>query len=355
MANWFGSVLKASRDSARRLGHSLGETASGLTSAAGKTAHGLGDNLGKTASSLGSAVSGTAARLTSAVSQRSFSNEDTLAFFAVLFAVAAVDKQIDEAELQMILSSPEAGKLSEQERQILQTYSYEPPALEESIQALADADAELKFGLIFCLVNLVRINGKMTAAEESAIATAQAAFKINDVQLQAIRDFIQLLADASPEQQEETAAAVKAATERMQSVGIPVKALTYSQGPGTRELEYSDKQFLEKVKSFGLQAGRGLVEQAYVMWYALHAPRTPVTAKLTIAGALAYWILPIDMLPDVLPAVGFTDDFTTIASAMTAVAASITPEIRAKAKAKTETLFDGDEGFNAEAADPAVA
>lgn len=117
-------------------------------------------------------------------------------------------------------------------------------------------------------------------------------------------------------------------------------------------MDYSDEKFFNKMKTFGFQAGRALVEQAYIMWYALHSSKTPASAKLVIAGALAYWILPVDMVPDVLPAVGFTDDFTTIASALASVAMSITPEIRSKAKLQTNSLFDEPDGFSSDAVEP---
>ncbi|MEM1254885.1 MAG: DUF1232 domain-containing protein [Cyanobacteria bacterium P01_H01_bin.21] len=360
MANWFGSALNASKMAA----DSAGKAAAELVSAAGKTARSAGKAVGETSSDLASAAGKTAASLGKSISStttslvkavqgwRPFSNDDTLAFFAVLFAVAAVDKQIDEAELQMILASPEARNLSDEQQQILQSYSYNPPPIKESIQALSEADQELKFGLIFCILNLVSINGRISPAETDAIALVQEAFEINDVQLDAIRNFMQLLTEAKPEQSQETKQEVEAAVERMASVGVPVKSLAYSHEQVISGMDYSDEKFFKKMKAFGAQAGRGLVEQAYIMWYALHSSKTPASAKLVIAGALAYWILPVDLVPDVLPAVGFTDDFTTIASAATSIAMSITPDIRAKAKMQTNTLFAEPDGFSSNAVEP---
>ncbi|MGD1853359.1 MAG: YkvA family protein [Leptolyngbyaceae cyanobacterium] len=360
MANWFGSALKASKSVASSVGKTLGETAAGLASTAGKTASSAGQTIGETSSDLASAagslgknISAKTTNLVQAVrGWRPFSDDDTLAFFAVLFAVAAVDKQVSEAELQMILASPEAKNLSADQQKILQSYSYNPPPLKESMEALAEADQELKFGLIFCILNLVCINGEMSDAESDAIALAQDTFEINDVQLEAIREFIQLLAKAKPEQNQEALPELKTAAERMISVGIPVKALAYAQEQAMSQMDYSDAKFLHKMKTFGAQAGQAMVEQVYIMWYALHSSKTPASAKLVIAGALAYWILPVDMVPDVLPAVGFTDDFTTIASALASVAMSITPDIRAKAKLQTNALFDEPEGFSADAVKP---
>ncbi len=333
MANWFDSTAKAAGKAANHLGKNISKTTSGLAEAAGKTASGIGKNVSGAASSVATTLRG----------WLPFSNEDTLAFFAVLFAVAAADQKIDENELSFILSSPEADKLSKTEKEKLQSYSYHSPSLEESVQKLAKADQELKFGLMFYILSLVWADKNMTSEEEKVIKIAQQELEINDVQVKAIEDFINVVDQTRYGQDQASIDAVKAATKRMATVGIPVKALTPSQEGVEENMEYSDKAFWDKMKAFGTQAGKGLVEQAFVMWNALHDPKTPIAAKLTIAGALAYWILPVDMIPDILPAVGFTDDLSTIAAALASIAVSITPEMKAKAKQQTAALFNEQE------------
>lgn len=66
-------------------------------------------------------------------------------------------------------------------------------------------------------------------------------------------------------------------------------------------------------------------------------PATPRRVKLTLLAALGYFVLPLDALPDVMPLLGFTDDAAVIAAALAAVAGSITPQHREKAK---EMLVD---------------
>lgn len=61
-------------------------------------------------------------------------------------------------------------------------------------------------------------------------------------------------------------------------------------------------------------------------------PSTPRRVKLTLLAALGYFVLPLDALPDVMPLLGFTDDAAVIAAALAAVAGSITPQHRQKAK-----------------------
>jgi uncharacterized membrane protein YkvA (DUF1232 family) len=55
---------------------------------------------------------------------------------------------------------------------------------------------------------------------------------------------------------------------------------------------------------------------------------------MSLIGALAYFVLPFDAIPDVLPVLGFTDDAAVLATTIKLVASHIRPEHRAVAKAK---------------------
>jgi uncharacterized membrane protein YkvA (DUF1232 family) len=61
---------------------------------------------------------------------------------------------------------------------------------------------------------------------------------------------------------------------------------------------------------------------------------TPLPVKASPFGALAYFLLPMDAVPDVLPVLGFTDDAAMLAAALKLMASHICPEHRAAAKAK---------------------
>lgn len=103
--------------------------------------------------------------------------------------------------------------------------------------------------------------------------------------------------------------------------------------------KYSDTNFWRKLKRFAASAGREVVEKALQLYYALQSPATPKWAKTVIIGALAYFILPADAIPDILPGVGYADDLGAIAAALSTVHAFITPDMRATAKSKVEQLF----------------
>lgn len=95
---------------------------------------------------------------------------------------------------------------------------------------------------------------------------------------------------------------------------------------------YSDKRFWQKVGRYAKTAGRTVLEPALKMYFAARDPATPKWAKNTIYGALGYLILPADMLPDILPAVGFSDDLSILIAALSVTAAHIKPEHTEKAQ-----------------------
>lgn len=95
---------------------------------------------------------------------------------------------------------------------------------------------------------------------------------------------------------------------------------------------YSDSRFWHKVRRYAKTAGRAVLEPALKMYYAARDPSTPKWAKNTIYGALGYLILPADVLPDILPAVGFSDDLGILIAALGVTAAHIKPEHTAKAQ-----------------------
>jgi uncharacterized membrane protein YkvA (DUF1232 family) len=61
-----------------------------------------------------------------------------------------------------------------------------------------------------------------------------------------------------------------------------------------------------------------------------------VSVKATLVGALAYFVMPIDAIPDVVPLLGFTDDAAMLAAALNLMAAYIRPEHRVAAKNKLD-------------------
>ena len=75
-------------------------------------------------------------------------------------------------------------------------------------------------------------------------------------------------------------------------------------------------------------------EDLLTAYYCAFDRETPLPVKASLVGALAYFVLPIDAIPDVLPVLGFTDDAAVLATAFNLVASHIRPEHREAAKGK---------------------
>ncbi|HSP23951.1 MAG TPA: YkvA family protein [Saliniramus sp.] len=84
-----------------------------------------------------------------------------------------------------------------------------------------------------------------------------------------------------------------------------------------------------KARSLGRQLP--FAEDVIAAYFCVTDDKTPRRVKLILLGALAYFVMPFDLVPDLLPLIGFTDDAAVITAALAAVASSITDEHRKKA------------------------
>jgi uncharacterized membrane protein YkvA (DUF1232 family) len=82
---------------------------------------------------------------------------------------------------------------------------------------------------------------------------------------------------------------------------------------------------------------------ALAVWRCARDPATPRTAKAIMLAALAYFVLPTDAVPDILAAVGFTDDAAVFAALLAVIGKHLKPEHRAAAEADLQRLR-GEEG-----------
>src|ERR1017187_4152717 len=78
-------------------------------------------------------------------------------------------------------------------------------------------------------------------------------------------------------------------------------------------------------------------------YYCAFDKQTPRHVQAALLGAIAYFILPFDFIPDMLPVLGFTDDAAVLATAIRLVATHITPEQREAARAALKRGLDGEE------------
>ena len=79
---------------------------------------------------------------------------------------------------------------------------------------------------------------------------------------------------------------------------------------------------------------------ALSVWFAARDPETPTAAKGIMLGALAYFVLPIDAIPDIFAGIGFTDDAAVITALIATLGANIKRRHKDQADAALERLRD---------------
>ena len=102
---------------------------------------------------------------------------------------------------------------------------------------------------------------------------------------------------------------------------------------------FNDQGFLRKLARYALRLGRPVVEQLYALYYMLRSDATPMRSKMVIVGALLYFVSPIDLIPDILGPLGFSDDLAVVAMVFKQVKAHLTDDIRSKAATATAQLM----------------
>ncbi len=86
------------------------------------------------------------------------------------------------------------------------------------------------------------------------------------------------------------------------------------------------------------------VEDALAAYYCATDGNTPLYVKAVLMGALAYFIVPSDVIPDFIAGLGYTDDAAVLAAAIAAVRSSLKPEHFAAARTFLMKEGSGEDG-----------
>ena len=105
------------------------------------------------------------------------------------------------------------------------------------------------------------------------------------------------------------------------------------------ESEFSFDNLMNKIKESAKKAGLKAIYMALLLYYALESPTISTVDKAIIYGALGYFICPIDIIPDILPFIGLTDDIAVLAWAFSRVKRNVTDMTGEKAKTKLKIWF----------------
>ena len=88
--------------------------------------------------------------------------------------------------------------------------------------------------------------------------------------------------------------------------------------------------FWRKARRFAARVP--FAEDLLAAYYCAFDRDTPMQVKAALLGALAYFVLPLDVMPDVMPMLGFADDAAVLATAVRLVASHLRPAHRDAAK-----------------------
>jgi uncharacterized membrane protein YkvA (DUF1232 family) len=119
----------------------------------------------------------------------------------------------------------------------------------------------------------------------------------------------------------------------------------YSVGFGPADRLAEDRESLRRrfwLKLKRVVAKLPFAEDLLAAYYCAFDKETPRHVQAALLGAIAYFILPFDFIPDMLPVLGFTDDAAVLATAIRLVANHITPEHRDAARAALKRGIDGE-------------
>ncbi|HLN71983.1 MAG: YkvA family protein [Methylococcaceae bacterium] len=107
----------------------------------------------------------------------------------------------------------------------------------------------------------------------------------------------------------------------------------------TYRQHYSDASFWDKIKGYAKAAGMKVVYAALLLQYMMKSNEVPLKTKLIISAALGYFILPVDVIPDFAPMLGFADDLGVLLLVLKHMASNVTPEIKSQAREHLHKWF----------------
>lgn len=104
--------------------------------------------------------------------------------------------------------------------------------------------------------------------------------------------------------------------------------------------EFDENTFFDKIKNYGKTAGVSVIYGALILYYTYKDTNVPLKAKIISLGALGYFILPTDLIPDIMILTGFSDDLLALITAIKSITDYINDDIKLKAKNRLTEWFE---------------
>ncbi len=117
-----------------------------------------------------------------------------------------------------------------------------------------------------------------------------------------------------------------------------IENLNFEEATHNKDHHYSDSKFLNKLKRTGGEAcSKGLICKPGPLFMLLKV-QTSRRSRLIILGALGYFILPIDLIPDFIPLIGLGDDMAVLIAALGRLYGVVDGNTKAQAHKKNAGL-----------------
>jgi uncharacterized membrane protein YkvA (DUF1232 family) len=114
------------------------------------------------------------------------------------------------------------------------------------------------------------------------------------------------------------------------STGLSMMSDQTANGAEAPDAQTVREEFWPKLRR--VAANLPFAEDLVAAYFCAFDRATPRHVQVALVGALAYFILPFDIVPDMMPLIGFTDDAAVLATAIRMVATHITPAHREAAR-----------------------
>lgn len=105
------------------------------------------------------------------------------------------------------------------------------------------------------------------------------------------------------------------------------------------EKEYSESELWKKIGEVAKMAGLRVIYYVLLLYYSLQSDTVTLKEKALIIGALGYFILPVDLVPDFIIGLGYGDDAAALV-AVVKMMENLNDDIKAQAKNKLKTWFE---------------
>ncbi len=157
-------------------------------------------------------------------------DQQRVAYYGALVAMAATDGSIDREELLLLLDTFEADTLDETALAEVKGFLVKPPSLVACLEVLAESEETLRFGLTFQLVEMAYADDVVLDEERSALHQASDILSVNEEQLAAIENFVleARRLEARGKNDKVATECLKQAAGSLASVGVPITAVYFS-------------------------------------------------------------------------------------------------------------------------------